>query len=117
MIRNAEEAREIVERQRSGMELMRDADQIILARGYLACHEQREAEIADLKKGFDAVYLRNMCCTGHQEIRHNDDGPCPVCRERDKAKALQQTVNFFASVIKSGEPWTDKCEAAYRGNS
>ena len=37
--------------------------------------------------------------------------------ERDQLKAerdrLQGTLVFFASVIKSGEPWTDKCERAY----
>lgn len=26
----------------------------------------------------------------------------------------QRTVGFFASVIKSGEPWTDECEKALR---
>lgn len=26
---------------------------------------------------------------------------------------LFKTISFFASVIKSGEPWTNECEAAY----
>ncbi len=28
--------------------------------------------------------------------------------------ALRQAVVFFASAIKSGEPWTDSCERVYR---
>lgn len=28
--------------------------------------------------------------------------------------ALRQALRFFASVIKSGEPWTEACEKIYR---
>jgi hypothetical protein len=38
--------------------------------------------------------------------------------ERDRARAVvgsaQTTVTFFASVIKSGEPWSPECEQALR---
>lgn len=30
-----------------------------------------------------------------------------------RAGALHQCVNFFASVIKSGEPWTETCQLEY----
>ena len=31
-----------------------------------------------------------------------------------KVEQLQEALSFFRSVIKSGEPWTDECEDAYR---
>jgi hypothetical protein len=40
----------------------------------------------------------------------------PPAREdaREAARQLRRTIGFFASVIKSGEPWTEICEQAYK---
>lgn len=41
-----------------------------------------------------------------------------LCKEVDEAEAriakLRGVLKFFSSVIKSGEPWTNTCERAYR---
>jgi hypothetical protein len=41
-----------------------------------------------------------------------DDAKMAVDR-LNATERLMQTIGFFASVIKSGEPWTEACEKAY----
>jgi len=40
-------------------------------------------------------------------------GILEVNRRLNTTESLMRTVGFFASVIKSGEPWTEDCETAY----
>jgi len=53
------------------------------------------------------------------------DDRCPWCKKNDcihhqryrlaaRVAELERCLAFFASVIKSGEPWTETCEAEYR---
>lgn len=46
---------------------------------------------------------------GCYKVMNSDE----VARRINAAERLIQTIGFFASVIKSGEPWTDACETAY----
>lgn len=47
-------------------------------------------------------------------LRQNAEAMLNEYEKRKRAtEALAQTVGFFASVIKSGEPWTEACEKAY----
>jgi hypothetical protein len=42
------------------------------------------------------------------------DTTTEVANLRAERLALRQAVAFFASVIKSGEPWTETCERTLR---
>lgn len=43
-----------------------------------------------------------------------DHGEAVIAAAQKRVGQLQGTVAFFASVIKSGEPWTQTCEDALR---
>ncbi len=47
-------------------------------------------------------------------IHHAEGDAQEIERLRAVNAELLATLQFFASVIKGGEPWTDRCEQAYR---
>ena len=46
-------------------------------------------------------------------ISTSEDDAKMIVERLNATDRLIQTIGFFASVIKSGEPWTDACETAY----
>jgi hypothetical protein len=70
--------------------------------------------------GLTAVFVSPI--DGHRHYGDAGRTECAVCcleADRDRLRAvveqLQRVVSFFASAIKSGEPWTETCEEALRG--
>lgn len=47
-------------------------------------------------------------------IARNEHLKARVETAEAKAARLKRCLGFFASVIKSGEPWTETCEREYR---
>jgi len=53
-------------------------------------------------------------CKGFQELLAEADRHIKTIAElRHEISQLQRTIAFFASVIKSGEPWTEQCQHDY----
>jgi hypothetical protein len=40
------------------------------------------------------------------------EGETDAARDRERLREAHEVVAFFASVIKSGEPWSPQCQAA-----
>ena len=64
------------------------------------------------------IYKTIFSGCGHEVDEVIADMRCPVCmtveiEAKDQRIAEQQkTIAFFASVIKSGERWSEQCQAA-----
>lgn len=68
-----------------------------------------DADAAAILRDPEALHLhllRNKTLSDNQ-IRH-------LLGDQPDVAKLRECLGFFASVIKSGEPWTDTCEAKYR---
>ena len=70
-----------------------------------------------MSKETDKEFLERMGGLVNSECWGTPEQEADQRRIKDIAQRLidlQSCVSFFSSVIKSGEPWTDTCEAAMK---
>lgn len=89
-------------------------------RGHMAALAAKEAELAAVKAERDALEPDSIAARQMREIAQELGYPSilEALEDLDDMKAreakLRACLGFFASVIKSGEPWTATCEQRYR---
>jgi hypothetical protein len=104
-----------------------------LAAAYISCKETVQTAHAECSTALaaeqgkkkilsDALKLAYKELDAEREVGHNQAVTLgqKIARledqlvvEREKVKPLVDALNFFKSVIQSGEPWTQSCQKAY----
>jgi hypothetical protein len=71
--------------------------------------EKAECDLAALRETFSIVSAGEIKARVRAERAERD-----LAEARAKIERQAKCLGFFASVIKSGEPWKDACEIEYR---
>ena len=85
--------------------------QVEAAADKIAALETENARLRRINEIQKAALDRYAPCGGHAG---KAPGGCLACAAERQLAEARRALGFFASVIMSGEPWTEVCEQRYR---